>query len=344
MARINRSRELLKLIDQFAPIIAKGFRAAIADIADGAILNEIIEAIKAGDIVRAVRATGMSEAAYRPLSAAIEQAFETGGVMVAGTFPKLQSRGVRTEFRFDIRNSRAEAWLRDHSSTMVTRITNEQTNNIRNLITEGMRAGENPRLVALDLVGRIDPQTGRRTGGVIGLSGPQERYVARARAELADPETASNWFNRERRDKRFDATVQKSIDSGVALDRDTITKLTGNYSNSLLKLRGETIGRTEALTSLNKSQDEAFRQAVDQGSIKQSAVKRIWDSTGNDGRTRHSHLEMEGQTVGLDEPFVTPSGQRLMFPGDTGLGAGPEETINCRCRVKMDVDFLAGVQ
>jgi hypothetical protein len=40
---------------------------------------------------------------------------------------------------------------------------------------------------------------------------------------------------------------------------------------------------------------------------------------------------------------VSPSGARMMFPGDFSLGAPPEEIINCRCVVKHRVDFLAGV-
>jgi hypothetical protein len=343
----SRSKKLLGLIEQFTPLIRAAFLAAIQDVKSTAVLTAIIEAIEAGDLQRAFRSLGFSEAAMRPLTLEIERAFEAGGMMVADSIPGNVDGNVsvsRAVFRFDVRNSRAEAWLRDHSSTLVTRITTEQMEAVRTSIQSGMTAGTNPRTIALDLVGRIDPTTQRRVGGIVGLSAPQERYVANARRELSDPTTASKWFSRDRRDARFDSIVQRSITTGEPLDAATIQRLTGKYADSLLQLRGETIARTEALQSLNQSQDEAFRQAIDQGVVNKSAVKRVWDSTGNDGRTRDTHLEMEGQTVGLDEPFTTPGGDKLMFPGDWSLGAPPEEIINCRCRVRMDVDFLAGVK
>lgn len=339
------ARKLAGLIERFTPQIRTAFLTAIQDVDDRAIISAIVKAIEDGNIIQAMRAIGMDETALRPLAAMIEAAYETGGVTMASTFPAISPPGFgKTVFRFDVRNSRAEAWVRDHSSDLITRITAEQQGIIRDTLDTGMRAGTNPRTVALDLVGRVDRVTGRRVGGVIGLSAPQAQYVAAAKVELADPATASNWLTRTRRDQRFDSVVQSSIDSGTPLDSATITRLTGKYSDSLLQLRGETIGRTEALTSLNEANNEAYQQLVDTGAVKQSAIKRIWDSSGPDGRTRSDHLEMDGQSVGMDEPFIAPDGSRLMFPGDTSLGASPGETINCRCRVKMDIDFLAGVE
>lgn len=336
------NRRLDELIDKFTPRIRAAFLSAIQDIKDTAILSELVKAIEAGDVVRAMRSLGFNEAAMRPLTSMIEQAFETGGVTVAGAFPQLRDNaGTKAVFRFDVRNSRAEAWLRDRSSTLVTRITDDTREAIRGYLNQGMNVGTNPRTTALDLVGRINPTTGRREGGIIGLTPQQQSWVSKARAELSDPSSASNWFTRTRRDRRFDSIVRKSIDDGVPLDTATVQRLTSRYSDSLLKLRGENIARTESIASLNKSGQEALQQAVDSGSIPKENIKRVWDSAGPDGRTRPDHLEMDGQAVGLNEPFHAPDGSLLMFPGDTSLGASPEETINCRCRVRLSVDWLA---
>lgn len=337
----NVNPNIARLVDQFTPQIRDAFYTAIAGITDNVIISELVTAIELGDLNRAFSVTGINAAALRPITAMIEQAFETGGVTVAGTFPPVQmSTGGKTVIRFDVRNSRAEAWLRDHSSSLVTRITEEQQLNIRNVIQAGTREGINPRNVALDIVGRIDPATGRRVGGIVGLSGPQQQYVASAQAELSGQPPNSNYFNRERRDKRFDSTVQKAINDGVALDSTTVNKITGRYSDSLLQLRGETIARSEALQSLNESESEAYQQAIDTGGLKKSAVTKTWDSAGHDGRTRPTHLTLDGQTVQMDEPFVSESGARMMHPGDTGLGAPAEEIINCRCKVKYGVDWF----
>lgn len=44
-----------------------------------------------------------------------------------------------------------------------------------------------------------------------------------------------------------------------------------------------------------------------------------------------NHAAMDGQRVRVGEPFVTPRGFRLLFPGDVSLGAPADEVINCRC-------------
>lgn len=343
MARRRQSlnQRLEALIEQFVPEIRDAFRAAIAGIVNRTVLADVIKAVENGDANAAFRALGFSDAAMRPLTAIIERAFETGGIIAASTFPqRLMSPSGRVLFQFDIRNSRAEAWLRDHSSRLVVNLQTDALTAIQNVLHDGMAAGRNPRNVALDIVGRINPSTGRREGGIIGLTPHQERWVANTREDLED--LSERYFTRKLRDKRFDRTVQKAIDTDTPLDADTINKLVGRYKDNALVYRGETIARTEAIQSLNRAADEAFRQVIDTGAIKASAVKRVWDATG-DSRTRDTHLEMDGQEVGLDEPFVAPGGDRMMFPGDTTLDADPSETINCRCRLRIKVDWLADI-
>lgn len=340
MARKPSQRQILDaLIALFVPDIRSAFMASMQDVVDRAIIGEMIEAIRRGDIVQAFRALGFSDAAMRPIVVAIERAFEQGGVMTGETFPKyLNTASGRAVFRFDVRNSRAEAWLRDKSSTLVTRLTNEALVNVRTVLDRGMIDGRNPRAVALDIIGRIDPATGRRTGGLIGLTNQQEHWVANTRRDLH--ELNENYFTRKLRDKRFDRIVMRAIRDGKRLDNATVEKLVGRYKDNALRYRGEVIARTEAIHALNQSEYEAHRQAVDLGAVKQKDVVRIWDSSG-DGRVRWSHKRLDGQRVGLDEPFISPSGARMMFPGDTSLGASGDETIMCRCRVRLKVDWLA---
>jgi len=342
MAR-KKKETFLDLLDRMTPTVKAAFLQSVQEIKDAATIAAIVEAIKQGNATAAVEAVGLTSAAFRPLSAAIERAFETGGIFTADQIRRPVGKAV---FRFDVRNSRAEAWLREFSSDLVTRINAEQLEQIRNVIEAGMRAGINPRSIALDIVGRIDPLTGKRTGGIIGLNGPQTKWLTNAREELQNMHLGDpgNYFARELRDKRFDATVKKALDTGKPLTSDEVTKLTTQYENNLLRYRGETIARDQTLTALNKSQDEAIKQIVDTGNYEERDISRVWDSTGNDGRTRETHLEMEGQTVAVNEPFVTPDGYRMMFPGDNSLGAPPAETINCRCVVKLKIDYIGAAK
>ena len=329
------------LVAKLSPKIRDAFQAAIQGVDDQVILNDLITAIQAGDYEKAFQTLGMSNASLRPITAAMQDIFESGGVAVGSTFPKvLNTKAGRAVFRFDVTSPSAEKWLKDQSSSLVTRIQDDARANVRNVMTRGLQAGNNPRVTALDIVGRVDPATGQRTGGIIGLTQQQETWVANAQRDLKT--LNPQYFTRTRRDKRFDSIVKKAMDTDTPLDQTTIDKLIIRYKSSLLQLRGETIGRTETIQSLNRAQHEALTQAVGMGAVKQQDITRDWDTAGDD-RVRETHREMEGQSVGLDEPFMTPDGYSLMFPGDTSLGADASETIDCRCRVKMNINWLSNI-
>lgn len=347
-----RNRQTLDdLIDLFTPAIRDAFLEALRGVVDEVLIGEVIAAIENGDPTAAFEALGFSQAALRPITAAIERAFETGGVLTGETFPKyLRTPTGRAIFRFDVRNSRAEAWLRDHSSQLVTRLSDEARSVVRTTLERGMLEGRNPRVVANDIVGvrttRVDPATGEKTytrvGGAVGLTTNQEKWVASARRRLLDLDDA--YFGMELRDKRFDSVVRRAIADGRPLPADTVEKLTTAYKVKALKYRGDNIARTEAMQALNRSEWEATMQAVDIGALRRQDVTRHWDSA-SDTRVRWSHKAMDtkykAEGVGIDEPFVSPSGAQMMHPGDTSLGAGADEVAMCRCRVRMKVDFLA---
>lgn len=221
---------------------------------------------------------------------------------------------------------------------MITAIIEDQKQGVRAYITSAVEAGRAPGAVALEIVGRIDRATGKRSGGIVGLTSQQSGYVANMRAELADPGAMSNYFTRERRDRRFDGLVRAAMESGKPVAKADIDRIAGRYADRLLKLRGDTIARTESITALRAGQHEAFTQLVESGTVKASQVIRKW-SAAKDSRTRHDHLAMDGTTIrGLDLPFTAPDGSQLRFPGDTSLGASARETINCRCRAEYQID------
>lgn len=73
----------------------------------------------------------------------------------------------------------------------------------------------------------------------------------------------------------------------------------------------------------------AERMAFDGG----TEFEHEWVTVGDD-RVRQSHRDMDGETLPLDESFRIPGNfgsDEMMFPGDSSLGAGPENIVNCRC-------------
>jgi hypothetical protein len=276
--------------------------------------------------------------------ATLSTTFEHGGVMMMASLPKYtaDATGTKTALIFNIRDRRAEAWLAEHSSSLVQQIEDDIRVNVRSTLADGLAAGRNPNVTALDIVGRYNAQTGHREGGIVGLSQQQEGWARSARAKLEALD--KSYFNLVLRDKRFDGVVQKAIDSGKPLTGETIERLITRYRDRALKYRGENIGRTETLAALNRSEYESVRQAMDRSDLPLAATTKEWDTAG-DTDVRHSHAEMDGQIVGIDEPFVSPvTGARMMHPGDGSLGAGAKEISMCRCRVKYRTDFAYGVE
>ncbi|MFN3858114.1 MAG: phage minor head protein [Caulobacter sp.] len=329
------------LLARYEREIADAFRAAVDDLGAQADLAGAIEALSRNDIAGALEALHIDPAAFNGLQDAIARAYGEGGTSMASIAARRTPAGV--VIRFDGRNPRAEAWLRQNGAALVTRIIQDQRTAIRNALVAGMERGQNPRAVALDVVGRINRATGKREGGVIGLTEQQEGFARTARGELrsGDPAALRRYLERARRDKRFDRSVQKAIRTGEPLPADTAAKAEAAYRNRLLQLRGETIGRTEALTSLQASKFEAMVQAVESGQVDEAAVRKSWRSAG-DLRVRDTHRALHGDSVGLREPFRSPSGARLMFPGDPS--APVAETIQCRCDVNYRIDFLANIR
>jgi hypothetical protein len=146
----------------------------------------------------------------------------------------------------------------------VTRIVDDQRLGIQQVLAYGLARGDNQRVTALDIVGRVSRVTGRREGGVIGLTAAQEQFVARAKQELAsgEPEQLKHYLTRERRDKRFDALAQRAIRARKPVAAEDLARVVGRYSERLLALRGEMLARTETMAALGTSRDHAMRQAI----------------------------------------------------------------------------------
>lgn len=320
--------------------IKTAFMRSVRSIIDFAQIGRIAERLERGDVEGAVKEVGLTPVNFRDLDKAVAEAFEDGGKFTAKRIPAIREPdGHRLNVQFDVRNPVAERILKEESAKLVTEIVDDQRNMIRETLRKAMEAGQNPREAALDLVGRINPTTGVRSGGSIGLTSTQESWVRTYEAELrsANPRAA---LSRTLRDKRFDGSVIKAAKDGKPLTDDAIKKMVTAYRNRALRYRAENIARTEALSSLHQAKMEALRQAVEKG-LDPSTITLTWHTAG-DKRVRHTHQGMNGQAVKYGEKFVSPSGARLAYPGDPTAPAS--EVINCRCTTEESIDFLKGIK
>lgn len=128
--------------------------------------------------------------------------------------------------------------------------------------------------------------------------------------------------------KKITAQVSRSIATGTSFS-DCAKQLTGytriGYNNAIR------IARTEGHRIQNQANMDTMEQAKERG----ADVVKQWDST-LDGKTRESHVAVDGEIRELNEKFSNG----LMFPGDP---SGPAaEVINCRCRALQRARWAVG--
>lgn len=112
-------------------------------------------------------------------------------------------------------------------------------------------------------------------------------------------------------------TLVEGVRAGESI-RDLATRVTDVFEVAR-GYRSIMIARTEVIGSSNFATYSAYDQS--------GVVERKQLVATQDDRTRDTHVEADGQIVGLHEPFII-GGHEAMHPGGTGVA---EEDINCRC-------------
>ena len=128
--------------------------------------------------------------------------------------------------------------------------------------------------------------------------------------------------------KQISASVTSSILQGKSIPRiakDLQTRIPDMNKASAIRT-----ARTAVTGAQNAGRMDSYVAAEKMG-IK---VRKEWLAT-IDGRTRHSHAMLDGQTADIDKPFKV-DGEEIMFPGDTS--APGYLVYNCRCSLVADVD------
>jgi len=327
--------DLVRLTDKMSEQTKRAFLAAIRDMRDSVNMARLERALAAGDVAAALDALNLSPGFMEPVRVALSQAFLAGGASVIGGLP---SRGLSFAVRFDGRNPRAEEWARSQSSALIVDILESTREAAREIVRAGIERGANPRKTALELAGRIDKVSGRRSGGILGLSPDLAAHVRAAEIDMQSAEGLKRYLGRTLRDKRYDARVMRAISEGRGLSKADAELLASRYYDRLLSYRAERISRTEATAALNAGRNEGLKQLIESGNVRQDQVKTRWKSA-LDKRTRDSHFGMHNQLVKFGDPFQTPGGSLLMHPGDSSLGAPAKEIVNCRCTSQVEIDF-----
>lgn len=223
---------------------------------------------------------------------------------------------IRVITDFNIVNERAVQYLQTSRLNLIAEFTDQQRLATREVLVDGATRGVNPR------------EQARAFRESIGLTGQQQRAVNNYRQLLFNVAAGDREaLTRELRDGRFDGTIRGALRRKEPLRLSQIERMTDRYRQRTLKLRAETIARTEALRAIHAAQYEVFQQALENGVVRPQELEKEW-VTSLDGRERASHAQANGQRVSQDRPFIV-GGAELRYPGDP-LAPG-REVINCRC-------------
>jgi hypothetical protein len=308
-----------RLLAEYSPQMAKAFMAAMTDAKTAINLKDLIALIEVGDAFGVVDALNIDDRTLFPMTEALRGSYVAGGQSAS----TIIGRGT---FGFSGNTPRATQWIREKSSEMITQISDDTLPLVQDVLSNGRELSQSPRKTAMELIGPRNPNTGRRTQGLIGLNKPQANAVIKAREQLRNLD--AEYFQKALRDKRFDRTIAKAIRDEKPLTETQIDQITNRYSERQIQYRAEGIARLETNAGLAAGQDEGMTQLIDAGQV--DGVNKVWNwNRGSQKKAREQHQAISGTRIPISEDFVLPDGTRMKHPHDPR--GGPEENWGCRC-------------
>jgi hypothetical protein len=323
-----QEKALEAALARYAPAIERAFLEAINDTRGAVDLRALVDALRLGDLDRAMALIEAAPARALALQEAVRAAFIQAGINTA------TPNAIAGVFAFNGRSPRAETWLNANAADMVQVVRGDTDTRIaiRQYLVEGMESGRGANKVALDIVGRIEPVSKKRAGGVLGLTAQQVEYAMnfRRRLETLDPDYVKNTL----RDKRFDPMIRKAIKSGKPLARADIDRITARYRDKMLAYRGKMIARNEAFSAQAAAQYEAHLQILELPNV--AGVFKRWQHNLSK-EPRLEHLAMNGTVLPIQQDFMF-GGVLMSHPHDPRGGAA--HSIGCRCVAIYRVELV----
>lgn len=297
---------------QLALAILRALRV-IADTLSEADLTAIIRSGNLDRLVATVLAQSTQDQAFGPVQERLRRATENSFRYFTKTsIPGAGKVNGSLVVRFDYLSPAVVEATQTLETKVITGLSDTVAATLRTAVEQGLKDGVNPRTIA------------RRIPGLIGLGPTQVQEVDNFRRALHGQD-GRNPFDYLKRDRRFDATVQRAVSGEQPLSDAQIEKMVDAYRTRRIALNTETAARTATLDAMKAGQHASWQTAIDKGVIGDGQLMRRWTGV-MDSRERPEHVAMEGDTV----PWGQPHRNGEMVPG--------ESTYNCRC---IDAIFVA---
>ena len=218
-------------------------------------------------------------------------------VKTYGMAGDLASKGlgrIGINTNFNLKSPEAINWARTNSSSLITNISSETRKGVQSVIGSAFDLGIPPKDAA------------KVIRNMVGLTEKQSIAASRYRDKISNQDRPT----------------------------DQVERMAARYESKLLRYRGETIARTEIITSAHQGQKEAWQQAVDEGLLDPSETNREWITTDDD-RLCPICEPMNGQIVELNEPFIDGDGEHV---------DEPPVHPNCRCTVGISFEPITALE
>lgn len=332
----EQQRIIRALMLKHEPMIRDAFDVVVRNARGALDFDALVLAIQANDFGRIAQLLSLKREQLWVIEEATRSAMIAGGASVA------LPRGVTGAFSFNGRHPRAERIIAEAGARLVSEIGSPGPEVIRSILLQGQKEGIGAQAVARRLAGTMNPRTGIREGGIVGLDGPRAQRSARVREILSDPERIKDYFRGSKprftgTDRRFDAKVRKAIAEGKALPKADIERIAKLHDARLLKARGETIARDQAFTAQAEGRAEAWRQVSERDDVE--SVEKLWQHATSKN-PRHNHQALDGKRVPLNEGFPLGDGTTIQYAHDPDAPA--EEKLGCRCSTVFIPKFKRG--
>ncbi len=337
MARIDNQRRFNKLARQLEPDAQQAFIDSFQAKVNGVSLDELRTAIQDRGAISAVEMLRTTPEDIDLFGAEMAAAFVAGGAIAFGTIPVRQNTpdGTRVNRTFAPRSGDMTA-----ISIQLTRVAGELSSSVlpvvQDVLNEGVILGKTIDERMEELVGRLNPTTGNREGGVIGMNERDARLLQSIDNGFRTGNTAriDSYFDLKSRDVGLDTRIRNALaDSGRVSDglRREIRKRT---AVRLLAKRGLTFARAEIYNGIQAGRIAAYDRIVEMGIVEEDSQVKVWEAF-IDNNTRPSHVALDGTEVPLDGVFTFTGGDRMSQPRDGSLGASVANIVNCRCYVRI---------
>jgi uncharacterized protein with gpF-like domain len=261
-------------------------------------------------IVEQVLTQTILDVAFAPVRQQLRETLRVSVPYYARTLPPKVTREV--SIAFDVLSPHVQEGIRSLESRVITTLQGEVRETVRTAVSEGLMAGQSNRVAAKNIRASV------------GLAPSQLREVELFRDKLLHAHERTDWLENKLRDKRFDAVLRKARASGQPLTDDRVERMVDAYRKRRIAQHASTVAGTAAKDAQKLSNRLAWQKAIDVGAVDGNALTKRWAGVMDD-RERDTHRAMQGVTVGFNEPWTLPDGQRQMIPG--------ESEYNCRCIV-----------